>query len=109
MHAYRLSTCVQNRLAAALVEDISKPRLALYYAHTSSEGIGGCIQVEMSVVILRTISYRPCNERWAMASGDWRGVQSDGARRRSRWTIAAFHFERMCFPVARQILRVASC
>lgn len=44
-----------------------------------------------------TTYYKESALRWAM--GFWEGVQSDGARRRSRRTIAAFSFDRMCSPL----------
>lgn len=45
--------------------------------------------------------------RWLLETGEASNRMELGGE--AGWTIAAFHFERMCFPVARQILRVASC
>jgi hypothetical protein len=45
--------------------------------------------------------------RWRLETGEASNRMELGGE--AGWTIAAFRLERMCFPVVRQILRVASC
>lgn len=81
-------------------EGLLKPRLALYCAVMRLSGDERGHTTYYILLLLQAIGP-------AMASGEASNRMELGGG--AGWTIAAFRFERMCFPVARQILRVASC
>lgn len=97
MHAYRLSNLYIKPAGSGPGGGYIQAAIGVILRRRILRGHRRCIQVEVSVVILRTI----CNGRWLLeTSGEASNRMELGGE--AGWTIAAFRLERMCSPVARR-------